>query len=65
MGFPGGSDGKKFACSAGDLGLVPGLGRSPGAGIGYPLQYSSLGNPVDRGGLASYEVTKQAEGLSD
>ena len=61
MGFPGGSDSKKFACNAGDLGLVPGLGRSPGAGIGYPLQYSCLGNPMDRGGLAGYSQ----EGLSD
>ena len=39
MGFSGGSDGKKSACNAGDLGSVPGLGRSPGEGIGYPLQY--------------------------
>ena len=39
-GFPGGSDSKKFAHSAGDLGLIPGLGRSPGEGIGYSLQYS-------------------------
>ena len=37
-GFPGGSAGKESACNAGDLGLVPGLGRSPGEGIGYPLQ---------------------------
>ena len=40
MGFPGGSDRKESACSAGDLGLIPGLGRSPGEGKGYPLQYS-------------------------
>ena len=40
MGFPGGSDGKESACNAGDLGLIPGLGRSPGEGIGYPHQYS-------------------------
>ena len=40
MGFPGGSDGKDSACSAGDLGLIPGLGRSSREGIGYPLQYS-------------------------
>ena len=37
LGFPGGSDGKESACSAGDLGLIPGLGRSPGEGKGYPL----------------------------
>ena len=40
MGFPGGSAGKESACNAGDLGLIPGLGRSPGEGRGYPLQYS-------------------------
>ena len=39
-GFPGGSDGKKSAYNAGDLGSIPGSGRSPGGGIGYPLQYS-------------------------
>ena len=42
-GFPGGSDGKESACSAGDLCLIGGLGRSPGEGKGYPLQYSGLG----------------------
>ena len=40
MGFPGGSAGKESPCNAGDLGSIPGLGRSPGEGIGYPLQYS-------------------------
>ena len=40
MGFHGGSAGKESACSAGDLGSIPGLGRSPGEGIGYPPQYS-------------------------
>jgi len=39
-GFPGSSAGKESACSAGDLSLIPGLGNSPGEGIGYPLQYS-------------------------
>ena len=48
-GFPGGSDGKESACNAGDLGLILGLGRSPGGGRGSPLQYSCLENPVDRG----------------
>ena len=47
-GFPGGSDGKESACNAGDLGLIPGLGRSPGGGNDNPLQYSCLGNPMDR-----------------
>ena len=47
--FPSGSDGRESACNVGDLGLIPGLGRSPGEGIGYPLQYSCLENPMDRG----------------
>ena len=49
LGFPGGSDGKEPACNAGDLGLILGLGRSPGGGNGNPLQYSCLENPMDRG----------------
>ena len=48
MGFPGGSEGKASACNAGDLGLIPRWGRSPGEGNGNPLQYS-LVNPVYRG----------------
>ena len=40
LGFPFGSTGKESTCNAGDLGLIPGLGRSPGEGIGYTLQYS-------------------------
>ena len=47
MDFPGGSAGEKSACNAGDLGLIPWLGRSPGEGQGYPLQYSGLENPMD------------------
>ena len=47
-GFPGGSDGKESACNVGDLGSIPGLGRSPGEGNGYALQYSCLENPMDR-----------------
>ena len=47
MGFPGDSDCKQPACKAGDLGLIPGLGGSPGEGQGYPLQYSSLENSMD------------------
>ena len=46
-GFPGGSDGKASACNAGDLGLIPGLGSSPGEGNGNPLQYSCLENSMD------------------
>ena len=48
-GFPGGSDGKESTCSEGDLSSSPGLGRSPGEGNGYPLQYSCLENSLDRG----------------
>ena len=48
-GFPGGSDGKESACKAGAEGSVPGLGRSPGEGNGFPLQYSCLKNSMDRG----------------
>ena len=47
MGFPGGSAGKEFACSVGDLGSIPGLGRFPGEGKGHPLQYSGLENSMD------------------
>ena len=47
-GFPGSSDGKETACNAGDPSLIPGLGRSPGEGNDYSLQYSCLGNPMDR-----------------
>ena len=49
MGFPGGSDGKKSACNAADLGSFPGSGRSPGEGQGSPLQYSGLENSMERG----------------
>ena len=66
MGFPSGLDGKESACNAGDPGSIPGLGRSPGEGNGYPLQYSCLGNSTDRGawwptvhGLADLDTTEQ------
>ena len=49
MGFPCGSAGKESACNAGDLGSIPGSGRSPGEGNSNPLQYSCLENPMDRG----------------
>ena len=45
--FPGGSAGKESACTAGDLGLIPGLGRSPGEGNSCPLQYSGLENSME------------------
>ena len=48
MGFPGGSDGKESACKMGDLGSIPGSGRSPGEENSYPLQYSCLENSMDR-----------------
>ena len=47
LGFPCGSACKESACNAGDLGSIPGLGRSPGEGKGYPLQYSGLENSMD------------------
>ena len=49
IGFPGGSDGKESACNAGDPGLIPESGRSPGEGNSYPLQYFCLENSMDRG----------------
>ena len=54
-GFPGGSDGKESACSVGDLGSIPGLGRSPGEENSYPLQYSGLENSMDRGAWQATE----------
>ena len=51
LGFPGGSDGKESTCNVGDLGSIPGLGRSPGGGHGNPLQYSILENPHGRRSL--------------
>ena len=65
--FPGGSDVKESACNAGDLGLIPGLGRFPGEGKGNPLQYSCLGNPMDRGPwwATVYGVAKSQTPLSD
>ena len=47
LGFPGGSEVKASACNEGDLGSIPGSGRSPGEGNGNPLQYSCLENPMD------------------
>ena len=49
-----GSAGKESSCNAGDLGLIPGLGRSPGEGKGYPLQYSGLENSMDCISMGSY-----------
>ena len=61
-GFPGGSDGKESACSAGGPGLIPGLGRSPGEGNDNPLQYSCLENSMDRErSLAGYSPWSHKE----
>ena len=60
--FPGGSAGKESTCNTGDLGLIPGLGRSPGEGNGYPLQYSGLENSMD---CIVHGVTKSQTRLSD
>ena len=49
LGVPGGSDSKESTCNSGDLGSIPGSGRFPGEGNGYPLQYSCLENSKDRG----------------
>ena len=67
LGFPGGSDSKESTCNAGDLGSIPGLGRSPGEGNGYPLQYSCLEYPMDRGAWRAtvHRVTKSQTRLSD
>ena len=58
-GFPGGSDGKESACQAGDLGLIPGSERATREGNSYPLQYSCLGNPMDRGGVVESLVSQR------
>ena len=54
LGFPGGSEGKEFAYSAGDLGLIPGLGKFPGGGHGNRLEYSCLENPYGQRSLEVY-----------
>ena len=67
VSFLCGSDEKESACKAGDLDWIPGLGRSPGEGNGYPLQYSCLENFMDRGAwwATVHEVTKSWTQLSD
>ena len=60
MGFPGGSAGKESACNVGDLGSIPGLGRSPVGGQGYPLQYSGLENSMDCMGFPCDSATKES-----
>ena len=65
--YPGGSDGKESACNAGDPGSIPGSGRSHGEGNGYPLQFSCMGNPMDRRALQSivHGVAKRQTQLSN
>ena len=65
--FSGGLDGKESACNAGDSGLSPGSGRSPGERNGNPLQYSCLENSMDRGAwqATAHGVTKSQTRLSD
>ena len=67
VGFPGGSYGKDSTYNAGDLGLMPGSGRSPGERNGYPFQYSCLGNPMNRGAwwATVLGVVKSQTRLSD
>ena len=60
-GFTDSSVGKESACNAGDPGLIPGSGRSPGVGKGYPLQHSGLENSMDRGALAGYSPSSYKE----
>ena len=62
LSFPDSSIGKESACNAGDLGSIPGLGRSPGEGKGYPLQYSGLENSRD---CIVHGVAKSQTGLSN
>ena len=65
--FPSGSVGKEPACNVGDLGSIPGLGRSPGEGNDNPLQYSGLENSMDRGAWRAtvHRVAKSRTQLSD
>ena len=63
-GFPGGSDGKASACNVGDPGSIPGSGRSPGDGKGYPLQHSGLENSMDLYSPWGRKESDTTEGLS-
>ena len=66
LGFPHNSVGEESACNAGDLGSIPGSGRSPGEGNGNPLQYSCLENPMDRGAWQAtvHRVTRVGHNLA-
>ena len=63
LGFPGGSAGKESACNEGDLGSIPGLGRSPRGGHDNPLQFSGLENAMDRGAwwATVHEFAKESD----
>ena len=67
MGFHGGSDSKESAYNVGDLGSIPGLGRLPGEGNSYPLQYYGLEKPMERGAWQAIVngITKSQTGLND
>ena len=67
LGFPGGSEVKASAWNSGDLGLIPGSGRSPGKGNGNPLQYSCLENPIEGGAwwATVHGVAKSRTRLND
>ena len=65
MGFPGVSDGKKYACNVGDLGSIPGMGRSPREGNGYPIQYTYLENPTDRGAWQATVHGRKAQDMTE
>ena len=67
QGSPRGSDAKEYACETGDLGLIPGSGKSPVEGNGYPLQYYHLENSMDRGAwwATVHGVTKSCTQLSN
>ena len=64
MGFPCGSAGKESTCNVGDLGLIPGLGRSPGEGKGYPLQYPGVENSLNHIVHGGHKGLDATEGLS-
>ena len=64
IGFPGSSAGKESACNVGDPSLIPGLGRSAGEGVGYPLQYSGLENSMDCNSPWGHKDSDMTERLS-
>ena len=61
MAFPGGSDGKESAYNVGDLGLIPGSGRFPEEGNGYPVQHSCLKNSMDRGAWQAVDSNRKEQ----